>query len=768
MLMMPPEPIPPEPNFSIIPEAMREARRWVMWRYEFNNDKWTKVPWNINYKASSTNPDTWLSLEEAYRAYSTGKYAGVGFVLGWDKILEKNWLGVDLDKVYDPDTETWSMPEWRDMVYRLNTYTEFSPSGKGIHAIGWGAKEGDKCKKATETGDLEFYDNGRYFTVTGRRIEAVTNPQVGDVNTGAVADLEAVIGKVDRKPKSKKTAYYAPPEKGVVLTDAQKEKLPKPDEIVKRIKNSNAADEFIKLYDKGDFSKYESRSHAVYALIGMIHWWTRDVPTTFMIMTRAAVIDQDKWARLGLKEVRKIDNETIFTNFPPWVDDSLKIPITENVPRIEDKDDIKNMKFEINVPEDHFISKYVDHWVGRNDAYPDYHFASALSMLSIAADRIIGVPTKNMGMIRTNLWILMLGVSSFSRKTTALRPVRRFTYVGEGKLNTPVLNQLPDTFTPESLIEDLAENQKAFHLKDECAQILSGMNKKTYMVDLRDLFCSLYDGDPFSRKLRTKVGQSSYFRADNPYLSMQWATTPDNFYKSTSILDATSGFLLRFLPVFPQYPKEIMGIEIGNPDIDKVEEKLAREYEQIVLMIHGHTNINAIPSNSGMKAFNDWFITKQKYYEYLGDEYKIHQSALARIIPNVLKIAANLTIGDPRFADWIQIDTHSKVSVMIPDEYIEEGIRLVDEYFLPVLIEIMINIERRGVENIQERIINHLKSATGYRVLWSDMMRKIRAPNKKAFADAVEFLEESNEVVIGEEGEGKAHKKFIQLIVKEK
>jgi len=759
MNMQPPAPIAPEPDFDSLPKQMITARRWVLWRYSFLKDKWTKIPWNTNRKASSTNPDTWMSFEEVKEAYQTKKYAGIGFVLGWDDTIDKNWLGVDLDKVYDPDTDVWSMPEWRDLVYGLDTYTEFSPSGTGIHAIGWGEKTGEKCQKKTDAGDIEFYDKGRYFTVTGRRIEAVTAPDIKDVNPAALAEVEGVVGHVPEKktPQVSIPDIWCKPQavRGVKLNEDQKSKLPKPEDIISMIRASSSGDDFTRLYDKGDFSKYQSRSEAVFSLIGMVHWWTRDVPTTFIIMSKAAILDGNKWSRLGYKEVSKVDQETIYDGFPPWVD---VVSPARDVAPVEDKDDIKNLRFTINVPEDHFISKYVAHWTGRNDAYPDYHYASALSLLSIAANRVVGVNTKNMGVIRTNLWILMLGVSSFSRKTTAIRPVRRFANAG-------TLNQLPDTFTPESLIEDLANNQKAYHLKDECAQILNGMNKKTYMSDLRDLFCSLYDGDPFTRKLKSKIGTQTIFKADAPYLSMQWATTPDNFYKSTTILDSTSGFLLRFMPVFPQYRKGVMGIEMGNPDIEYGETSLMADYERLVEFINDYNNITAAPTERGLKLFNDWFIAKQLYYEDRGDEYKIHQSILARIIPVVLKIAANLTLGDAYIRELIDIDSQSRVSITIPDEYVHEAIREVDEYFLPMMIEIMTQIERRGVENIQERIINNLKTASGYRMNWSDMMRKIRAPNKKAFADAISFMEESGEVVVGETGEGKGLKKFIQLIV---
>src|SRR5262249_47053588 len=76
-----------------IPSAMREADRWVCWRYEWRQDKegegkWTKVPVNARTgkRASSTNPRTWSTFERAMAYYMAhwedGGADGLGFVLG--------------------------------------------------------------------------------------------------------------------------------------------------------------------------------------------------------------------------------------------------------------------------------------------------------------------------------------------------------------------------------------------------------------------------------------------------------------------------------------------------------------------------------------------------------------------------------------------------------------------------------------------------------------------------------------------------------------
>jgi len=72
---------------------------------------------------------------------------------------------IDLDHVIDPKTgiiEPWA----QEIIDRMNSYTEISKSGTGIHIIVMGKKPGDKCKG--RNGQVEMYDHKRHFALTGR------------------------------------------------------------------------------------------------------------------------------------------------------------------------------------------------------------------------------------------------------------------------------------------------------------------------------------------------------------------------------------------------------------------------------------------------------------------------------------------------------------------------------------------------------------------------------------------------------------------------
>jgi len=74
-------------------------------------------------------------------------------------------VGIDLDHCRDPQTGEIT-PRALEIVQRLDSYTEISPSGDGLHilVIGQLPRQGNKC------GGIEMYSSGRYFTVTGQHL----------------------------------------------------------------------------------------------------------------------------------------------------------------------------------------------------------------------------------------------------------------------------------------------------------------------------------------------------------------------------------------------------------------------------------------------------------------------------------------------------------------------------------------------------------------------------------------------------------------------
>lgn len=144
-----------------IPADLKVLPHWVLWRAELVNDRWSKVPYQVSgHKASSTNPSTWASFDAVWRRYTAGGYDGIGIVLTADIHL----VGVDLDHcITDGTVEPWAMR----IIACLQSYTEYSPSRTGIRIFCQGSLPVAGKKK----GNVEFYQAGRYLTVTGAKYE---------------------------------------------------------------------------------------------------------------------------------------------------------------------------------------------------------------------------------------------------------------------------------------------------------------------------------------------------------------------------------------------------------------------------------------------------------------------------------------------------------------------------------------------------------------------------------------------------------------------
>ena len=151
-----------------IPESLTSLDQWICWREDKRDGKPTKVPIKP-YRtsgaphASATDPTTWRGFETAVSYHRNGdsRTDGVGFVFDPDTEI----VGVDLDNCRDPDTET--IEEWAtDIIDRLDSYTEVSPSGTGVHVL----VQGELPPGRNRRDDVEIYDRDRFFTVTGERV----------------------------------------------------------------------------------------------------------------------------------------------------------------------------------------------------------------------------------------------------------------------------------------------------------------------------------------------------------------------------------------------------------------------------------------------------------------------------------------------------------------------------------------------------------------------------------------------------------------------
>ncbi len=150
-----------EVMFERIPEELRNTPQWVVWKAEMRGGRATKVPYQVNGKlAQSNNPKTWSSFSVAVDFFKKGGYTGIGFMFS----KKDAFVGIDIDHCLTNGV----LSEFASKIVKyMDSYTEFSPSGKGLHIIVKGELEVIGTGKRDAKLGLEVYQYGRYFTFTG-------------------------------------------------------------------------------------------------------------------------------------------------------------------------------------------------------------------------------------------------------------------------------------------------------------------------------------------------------------------------------------------------------------------------------------------------------------------------------------------------------------------------------------------------------------------------------------------------------------------------
>ena len=140
-------------RYDNIPEELKRLNQWVC-----ANDC-SKVPMQAtcDRPASSTNPSTWASFEDALWAVIHGYYDYLGFVFNDNGIV-----GIDIDDGFDVDGQITNLA--CDIVGKCRSYTEMSKSGRGLHIF---VKGDIPFKGKNNLAGVEIYKTARFFIMTG-------------------------------------------------------------------------------------------------------------------------------------------------------------------------------------------------------------------------------------------------------------------------------------------------------------------------------------------------------------------------------------------------------------------------------------------------------------------------------------------------------------------------------------------------------------------------------------------------------------------------
>ena len=156
-------------NIENLPPILQEKGLFCLWRYEERDGRKAKVPYDPNNpqnRARVNDHGTFASLKVAQK--NLNDFDGLGILIFGD------FAGIDIDHCVDDGGNLSDMAQ--DIINIMNSYTEISPSGKGIRILFSVSKFSyDTSKfyiKNSKIG-VETYLPGmtnRFLTVTGNTI----------------------------------------------------------------------------------------------------------------------------------------------------------------------------------------------------------------------------------------------------------------------------------------------------------------------------------------------------------------------------------------------------------------------------------------------------------------------------------------------------------------------------------------------------------------------------------------------------------------------
>ena len=305
--------------YEKIPAELKTLRCWICWKGipDDESGKLRKIPVNAldGTAAKSNDPSTWTDFDTAVEA--SREFSGIGFVFDG----KSGYFGVDLDGIGD------SLEQFRngiteniagEFIHTLQSYTEVSQSGHGIHIICRGSlPSGGRRRNA-----VEMYENGRYFIMTGN---AITDYPITDCTDSIKALHEKYIGGGSTPVQPK-----APAPSGGLNGDIS--------EILGKLRNSKQGALFNDLMAGNFENHYKSHSEADIALCNILAFWLgRDADAIDKVF-RSSGLMRDKWDRkqsgstYGALTVQKAVSDclTVYGEKAPSPIDNYSITITPN------------------------------------------------------------------------------------------------------------------------------------------------------------------------------------------------------------------------------------------------------------------------------------------------------------------------------------------------------------------------------------------------------------------------------------------------------
>jgi len=326
-------------------------------------------------------------------------------------------------------------------------------------------------------------------------------------------------------------AIPAPPEEGPLLERAVPSAIDTSEELISRYATRMDMDRFTSLYtfepaEDDDWSKLLWTLEVLCFRAGM------SADEVFIIVKESAC---NKYARDG-RPVEHLWREVLkcaesFGNLPAEKE-LLTMPQFVGEPASET-----------------FIDLYKEWACEATDAVGEFHELSAFIVLSSLMGSSLRLEA-NYGSIAPNLWGLVLGDSTVTRKSTSMKMAMDLLSTLEPELI------LATDGSVEGLLTGLATrpNKVSVFFRDEVSGLFDSINKREYLSSMPETLAHLYDvPQVYSRLLRKEV-----IRLESPAFIFFGGGITERVYSNISEEWIESGFMPRFLIVAGEFDQSAM------------------------------------------------------------------------------------------------------------------------------------------------------------------------------------------------------------------
>jgi len=383
-----------------------------------------------------------------------------------------------------------------------------------------------------------------------------------------------------------------------------------------------------------------------------------------------------------------------------------------------------------------FVNSFID-WVQKGtgprgeiipltDAPKVYLKYVALQMLSAAVGRKYYI---NYGArdLFSNLWLILIGRSSFFRKSTSIALGMKILE----KVNKNC--KFPNEFSMEELIAELDEKAQGIFVIDEFSSFYAQFGR-TYMQGGVSILTELYDRySTFER--RTRSGE---FTIINPFISIFSATTLESLENELKSRDLRNGFLARFHFVIAR--EKELHIEIPGESNRKDEDTLVEYLREI-----GKKNSMKLKlSDSANSSYKKYYA---KILEVYKSELKNGLSAfITRLLTSTLKFSILFHLSSKEEANKEEISKESmERATECSDELIKNVIRLFgDMAFTPYqerrrkILE-TITVNNRKTEDKDFEGIDRSRLMRKLRLSSAQLDEAIKSLREEGVIDIVDF-----------------------------